>query len=165
MVSTFGLTHTNVAAALFPASVLKYSNDNLAVIVEPISGILRATWARPLLTANLIDSYYHLLNEAEAHGRCRFWQLDMRTRIWPAATFTSWLGDTFAPLAAQRLGGPLYVACWITKQHLPQVDDFETSAMLARANAAGFYPTFFLDEPAARAWLLEQQALDAASNM
>jgi hypothetical protein len=163
VVSTFSLTHTNLAATLLPASVPKYSNDNLAIIVEPSSGILRATWARPLLTANLIDSYYHLLDEAEAHGRCRFWQLDMRMRIWPAATFTNWLSDTFAPLAAQRLGGPIYVACWITEQHLPQVDDLGTSAMLPRANAVGFYPAFFLHEPAARAWLLEQQALEAAS--
>jgi hypothetical protein len=141
--------------------VPKYSNDNLAVIVEPSSGILRATWARPLLTANLIDSYYHLLSEAEAHGNCRLWQLDMRMRIWPAATFTSWLGDTFAPLATQRLGGPIYVACWVSDEHQPYVEGLVAGTTLHRATAAGFHTAFFDTEPAARAWLLAQQAHDA----
>ncbi|MBJ6142608.1 hypothetical protein [Hymenobacter sp. BT559] len=141
----------------------KYTNDNLTIIVEPSSGILRAAWARPLLTANLIDSYYHLLQEAEAQGRCRFWHLDLRLRIWPAATFMSWLSETYAPLATQRLGGPVYAACWVTTQHQPHVADAVTTAMLARVNATGFYPVFFDNEPAARAWLLEQQAHDAAA--
>jgi hypothetical protein len=144
--------------------VLKYSNDNLTVIVEPTSGILRAAWARPLLTANLIDSYYHLLQEAEAGGCCRFWHLDLRMRVWPAATFMNWLGDTFAPLVMQRLGGPVYVACWVTTGHQPQVNDVVTIAMLTRSNAAGFHLVFFDNEPAARAWLLEKQAQDAAGS-
>jgi hypothetical protein len=143
--------------------VPKYSNDNLTVIVEPTSGILRAAWARPLLTANLIDSYHHLLQEAEANRFCRFWHLDLRLRIWPAATFMNWLSDTFAALATQRLGGPVYAACWVTAEHRPHVDDAVTAAMLTRANAAGFYPTFFANEPTARAWLLEKQAQDAAT--
>jgi hypothetical protein len=143
---------------LLSASVLKYSNDNLTVIVEPTSGILRAVWARPLLTANLIDSYYHLLQEAEANGYSRFWHLDLRTRIWPAATFMSWLGETYAPLATQRLGGPVYAAFWLSIEHQPSADDAVTTAMLARVSAAGFYLAFFDNEPAARAWLLEQQA-------
>lgn len=163
LVSAFSPTRTPIAVALLPASVLKYSNDNLTVIVEPSSGILRATWARPLLTANLIDSYYHLLNEAEAHGRCRYWQLDLRMRVWPAATFTTWLNDTFAALATQRLGGPVYVACWVAMQHQPHVDDIIANAMLTRANNIGFQPAFFDSEPAARAWLLAQQAHDAAT--
>lgn len=143
--------------------MLKYSNDNLTVIVEPTSGILRAAWARPLLTANLIDSYYHLLQEAEANGHCRFWHLDLRLRIWPAATFMSWLGDTFAPLAAQRLGGPVYAACWVSAEHQPQVDETVTTTMIARASAAGFHLVFFDNEPAARAWLLVVQAQDATT--
>jgi hypothetical protein len=138
--------------------VLKYSNDNLTVIVEPSSGILRAAWARPLLTATLIDSYHHLLQEAESNGCCRFWHLDLRLRIWPAATFMQWLSDTYAPLATQRLGGPVYVAGWVAAEHEPQVDEAVTATMLARANTAGFYMSFFTSEPAARAWLLAQQA-------
>jgi hypothetical protein len=160
LVFAFSLTRTNLAVALLPVSVLKYSNDNLTVIVEPTSGILRAAWARPLLTANLIDSYYHLLQEAEANGSCRFWHLDLRMSIWPAATFMSWLSETYAPVATQRLGGSVYAAFWVAAEHQPQVDDAVTTAMLARANAAGFYPVFFDNEPAARAWLLEQQAQD-----
>jgi hypothetical protein len=158
------LTRASLAVALHPVSVLKYSNDNLTVIVEPTSGILRAAWARPLLTANLIDSYYHLLQEAEANGGCRFWHLDLRTSIWPAATFTNWLSDTYASLATQRLGGAVYAACWVTPEHQSQVDDSVTAAMLARANAAGFYLVFIDNEPAARAWLLKQQARDGATS-
>lgn len=164
MISAFSLIRTNLAVALLPVSVLKYSNDNLTVIVEPTSGILRAAWARPLLTANLIDSYYHLLQEAEASRYCRFWHLDLRMSIWPAATFMSWLSETYAPLAAQRLGGAVYAAFWVAAEHQPQVEDAVTTAMLARANAAGFYPVFFDNEPTARAWLLEQQAQDAAKS-
>ena len=163
MVSAFSLTRTNLAVALLPLSVLKYSNDNLTVIVEPTSGILRAAWAQPLLTANLIDSYYHLLQEAEVNRCCRFWHLDLRMRIWPAATFMNWLGDTFAALATQRLGGPVYAACWVTTEHQPHVDDAVTTAMLTRVNAAGLYPVFFDNEPAARTWLLEKQAQDSAA--
>lgn len=139
----------------------KYSNDNLTVIIEPISGILRAAWAQPLLTANLMDSYHHLLQEAEANGCCRFWHLDLRMRIWPAATFMNWLGETFAPLATQRLGGPVYAACWVAPEHQPSVVEAVTTAMQARGNESNFYPMFFENEPAARAWLLEQQARDA----
>jgi hypothetical protein len=80
--------------------------------------------------------------------------------IWPAATFMSWLSETYAPVATQRLGGSVYAAFWVAAEHQPQVDDAVTTAMLARANAAGFYPVFFDNEPAARAWLLEQQAQD-----
>lgn len=86
--------------------------NNITLIVEPSSGILRAVWARPLLTAGLMDSYFHLLDEAVAAG-CRFWHLDLRLRIWPAATFKNWLIETFAPLAVQRLGGPVHVAYWV----------------------------------------------------
>lgn len=138
-----------------------YSNDNLTVIVEPSSGILRAAWAQPLLTANLIDSYYQLLGTAEEYG-CRFWHLDLRLRIWPAATFMQWLSETFAPLATQRLGGPIYIACWVAPRHQPHVADAVTTAMLPRVNTFGFYPAFFDNEPAARAWLLAQQAHEAA---
>lgn len=151
------------SATTLPAFSVLYSNDNLTVIVEPTSGILRAAWAQPLLTASLIDSYYQLLGEAEAQGQCRFWHLDLRMRIWPAATFMSWLSETFAPLAKQRLGGPVYVACWVTAEHQPHVADAITTAMLPRVNAIGFYPVFFDNEPAARAWLLEKQAQDRAS--
>jgi hypothetical protein len=150
--------------SLLSVSVLKYSNDNLTVIIEPTSGILRAAWARPLLTANLIDSYYHLLQEAEANGCCRFWHLDLRTRIWPAATFMNWLGETYAPLATQRLGGPVYAACWVAAEHQPSIEDAVTAAMLARSSATGFYLAFFENEPAARTWLLEQQASDAVAS-
>lgn len=143
--------------------MLKYSNDNLTVTVEPSSGILRAAWARPLLTGHLIDSYCHLLNEAEAHSCCRWWHLDMRMRIWPAATFTKWLSDTFAPLATQRLGGPVYVACWVATQHQPHVENLITGTVLTRTSAADFHLAFFDKEPAARVWLLGQQAQDATS--
>ena len=141
--------------------MIKYSHDNLTVIVEPSSGILRAAWGRPLLTANLIDSYYHLLEEAEAQGRCRFWHLDLRLRIWPQATFMHWLIDTFAPLATQRLGGPVYVACWMDERHRQQQQEEAMLAIQARLTKLGYKTVYFSTEPAARAWLLQQQALDA----
>lgn len=139
-----------------------YSSDTLTIIVEPSSGILRATWARPLLTAGLIDSYQYLLEQAENHGCCRFWHLDLRMSIWPAATFGQWLTDTFAPWATQRLRGPVFVACWVAAKHRPDVEHALTVAMQHRVAKVGFYPRFFDKEPAARAWLLDQQAHDPA---
>lgn len=120
---------------------------------------MRVTWARPLLTAGLIDSYYALL-EVSARANCRFWHLDLRMRIWPAATFTHWLIDTFAQLATQRLGGPVYVACWIGARHQSQVADFLTVNMQEQVAKFGFHPVFFDKEPAARAWLLHQQEME-----
>lgn len=139
------------------------TNDDLTIVVEPSTGILRVAWARPLLTAGLIDSYYKLLEEATIRSRCRFWHLDLRTRIWPAATFVNWLADTFAPAAVQRLGGPVYIACWVGPKHRPYVEQALTLEIQRRVAAVGFYPVFFEKEPAARAWLLHQQARDAGA--
>ncbi|RZL03588.1 MAG: hypothetical protein EOO62_21465 [Hymenobacter sp.] len=141
---------------------MTYSHDNLTVILEPSSGILRAAWGRPLLTASLIDSYYQLLEEAEAQGRCRFWHLDLRSRIWPQATFTNWLVDTFAPLATQRLGGPIYVACWMQERHQQHIENEAVTVVRARLIKLGYNPFYFTSEPVARAWLLRQQTIDAS---
>jgi hypothetical protein len=138
------------------------SDNDITIIVEPSSGILRAVWARPLLTGGLIDSYQHLLKEAVRAG-CRFWQLDLRLRIWPAATFMNWVTDTFAEHATQRLGGPVYVACWVADHHYPNVNELATLNMQQRVAKFGFYPTFFEKEPDARAWLLHQRAMDKAA--
>lgn len=122
---------------------------------------MRVTWARPLLTAGLIDSYYALL-DAAAKANCRFWHLDLRMRIWPAATFTHWLIDTFSTLATQHLGGPVYMACWVSTQHRDQVADSLTVNMQEQVAKVGFYPAFFDKELAARAWLLNQREAEAA---
>jgi len=138
-------------------SVPNASADDITIIIEPSSGILRAVWARPMLTAGLIDSYYHLLDEAVQAGS-RFWHLDLRLRIWPAATFKTWLIDTFAPLATQRLGGPVYIAYWVADQQQTKADDLFAGDMRQQLARAGFYPAFFEKETDARAWLLQQQA-------
>ena len=140
--------------------MIRHDNDNVATIVEPSSGILRAAWARPLLTGALIDSYYWLLDEAENQGQRRYWQLDMSTRIWPAATFTQWLSELFAPQATQRLGGPVHVACWISDKHQARVAEACTKQMQADVAQVKFYIEFFTTEPSAREWLLHQQSLD-----
>ncbi len=138
--------------------MINYSNDTLTIIVEPSTGILRAAWARPLLTAGLIDSYQYLLDKAESNGCCRFWHLDLRMRIWPAATFMQWLTDTFAPWATQRLGGPVFVACWVAAKHRAHVEHVFTTSMQKRIVETNFYMEYFDNEPAARSWLLGQQA-------
>jgi len=58
----------------------------------------------------------------------------------------------------------VYAACWVAAQHQPKVEDAVTTAMLVRVSAAGLYLAFFENEPAARAWLLEQQVRDAAAS-
>ena len=142
---------------------MEYPSSNLTIIVEPSSGILRAMWARSLLTAGLIDSYLQLLSVAEAQGNCRFWHLDLRMSIWPAATFMHWLSDIYAPLATQRLGGKVYMACWVSARHQAHVEEALTVAVQQRGAASDFYPAFFTKEPEARAWLLQQQAHEEAA--
>jgi hypothetical protein len=142
--------------------MINYSNDDLTIVVELSTGILRATWAKPLLTGSLINSYQYLLDKAESNSCCRFWHFDWRMSIWPAATFMQWLTDTFAPLAVQRLGGPVFVACWVTASHRPQVEHVLTTAMQQRGADVQFYLQFFDKEPAARTWLLTEKALHPA---
>ena len=131
------------------------NTDDITLIIEPSSGILRAVWARPLLTAGLIDSYFHLLDEAVQVG-CRFWHLDLRLRIWPAATFKNWLIETFAPLAVQRLGGPVYVAYWVAHHQQTKAQALFAGDMQQQLAQAGFYAAFFEKELEARAWLTQQ---------
>lgn len=133
------------------------NTDDITLIVEPSSGILRAVWARPLLTAGLIDSYHHLLDEAVAAG-CRFWHLDLRMRIWPAATFKNWLIETFAPLAVQRLGGPVHVAYWVAHRQQAKAENLFSGDMQQQLAQVGFHAAFFEKELEARAWLTQQAA-------
>jgi hypothetical protein len=139
------------------------SENDITIVVEPSSGILRAVWARQLLTGSLIDSYQYLLDEAMKAG-CRFWHLDLRLRIWPAATFRTWLLETFAPLATQRLGGPVYVAYWVAARQQAAANSLFEGEMREQLAKAGFYPAFFDKELDARAWLLQQQQQDAAGH-
>jgi hypothetical protein len=138
--------------------MINYTNDDLTIVVEHSTGILRATWAKPLLTGGLINSYQYLLDKAESSDCNRFWHLDLRMSIWPAATFMQWLTDTFAPAATQRLGGPVFMACWVMPKHRADVEHILTTAMQQRVAEVQFYPQFFDNEPAARAWLLAKQA-------
>jgi hypothetical protein len=108
-----------------------------------------------MLTAGLIDSYYYLLDEAVKAG-CRFWHLDLRLRIWPAATFKNWLIESFAPLAVQRLGGPVYVAYWVAHHQRAKAEMLFAGDMQQQLAKAGFYPAFFEKELEARAWLMQQ---------
>jgi hypothetical protein len=110
-----------------------------------------------LLTAGLIDSYHYLLDEAVA-ASCRFWHLDLRLRIWPAATFKNWLIETFAPLAVQRLGGPVYVAYWVAHRQQAKAEALFSGDMKEQLAQVGFHPAFFEKEPDARAWLMQQAA-------
>jgi hypothetical protein len=119
---------------------------------------MRVAWARPLLTAGLIDSYYELL-EVAVQTNCRFWHFDLRTRINPAATFTAWFTETFAPLAIQRLGNPVYIACWLGSRHATYTSPL-TEMMQQEAARIGIHPAFFDKEPDARAWLLQRQAAE-----
>lgn len=138
------------------------SDNDITIIVEASSGILRAVWARQMLTGSLIDSYQYLLDEAVKAG-CRFWHLDLRLRIWPAATFRTWLIETFAPLATQRLGGPVYVAYWVADNHQAKANDLFVGDMQVQMANVGFYPAFFEKELDARAWLMQQQQNVATS--
>ena len=142
-------------------SVPNASDNDITIIVEPSSGILRAVWARQMLTGSLIDSYSYLLDEAVKAG-CRFWHLDLRLRIWPAATFRTWIIETFAPLATQRLGGPVHVAYWVADNQQAKANDLLAGDMQVQLAKVGFYMAFFEKELDARAWLCQQQ--DAAAS-
>jgi len=94
-----------------------------------------------------------LLAEGVAHGKCRFWLLDLRERQWPSPAFTAWLTELFAYDAVAQLGSPVFIGYVAHEEHRRFVESLATVAALRRAAESEFYPRYFDNEASALDWL------------
>lgn len=120
--------------------------------------LLLGHWRLNTDDADLHPSYERLLTAAKAHNNCRFWLLDMRLRNWHTATFTKWFAELLANQAVREVGAPIFVAYVAAEHHRADIESVATEAMLRQAAQVEFYPFFFSNEAAARAWLVYHQA-------
>ncbi|MVN78223.1 hypothetical protein GO988_17985 [Hymenobacter sp. HMF4947] len=114
-------------------------------------------WLHDTDNNDLYPSYERLLAAAQAHGKCRFWLLDMRQRSWQPASFAQWMSDLLARKVVRELGSPVFVAYVAAESLREAIESTATEAMLRQVAQAEFYPYFFSDEGAARDWLLYYQ--------
>ncbi len=121
---------------------------------------LLGCWHGPTTEAELYEHYAELMALAETHGNCRFWQLDMVARNWPAPAFGRWFGNEFAPLAHAALRGPLFMAYIVSPAHAAQAGITATQATQHNCATCDVYPFFFDNPTDAQEWLAHQQAHD-----
>lgn len=129
---------------------------------DPVSHLVFARWRGTVPDADLYAQYAELMAMAEAYGHCRYWLLDIRARSWPSTSFRHWMNTEFAPLAQAALIKPLFMAFVIAdeqNEHIAQAGIQNVRHNLASHDVQ---PAFFDTETAAREWLAQQQAHDAA---
>ena len=137
-------------------------SDVFSLAYEPRTDILRGSWAGPLPASALPGCYAQLLAAAHAHGRCRFWLLDLQARNWSDEAFNRWFAAQFMPQVLTTLGQPLFMACVVQPGQRPNVEDGRTEQFLRQLAGRNIYPFYFATEADARAWLYDQQAGEEA---
>lgn len=128
-----------------------------SITYEATPHLLIGHWLLDSDETVLYPSYQRLLAAAKAHNGCRFWLLDMQLRSWHTDTFTKWFADLLANQAVREVGAPIFVAYVAAERHRADIESVATEAMLRQSAQAEFYPFFFNNEPAARAWLVYHQ--------
>ncbi len=129
---------------------------------DPVLDLVLAFWRGTVPDADLYAQYAELMATAEAHDHCRWWLLDIRARSWPSTSFRHWMNTEFAPLAKAALVKPLSIAYVIADEQNEYIN--QAGIQNVRHNLAGHdvQPAFFDTEAAAREWLAQQRAHDAA---
>jgi len=133
-------------------------SDVFSLAYEPRTDILRGSWAGPLPASALPECYAQLLEAACAHGRCRFWLLDLQARNWSDDSFNRWFTAQFIPQVLSTLGQPVFLACVVRPGQRTHVEDGRTGLLLRQVAGCNIYPFYFATEADARAWLADQQA-------
>ena len=132
-------------------------SDVFALNYEPAPNLLVGRWLRDLTDRNLYPPQEELLNIALHHNRCRFWLLDLRIQREFSPTLLEWLQSMLAQQVVSVLGSPVFVACVADERHRAEIESIGTETLLRQQAQHEFYPYFFNDEPAARAWLTDSQ--------
>jgi hypothetical protein len=132
-------------------------SDVFALSYEPASNLLVGHWLRDVADRSLLLPQQELLAAALHHNRCRFWLLDMRRQATFSPLLLEWLGALLARQVVSVLGSPVFVACVADESHRIEIESLSTETLLRQQAEHEFYPYFFHDEAAARAWLADSQ--------
>ena len=125
----------------------------------PAEKLLCGAWTAPTLDVDIRDHYSEVLAQAQEHGGCRYWLLDLRQRNWHMPSFGQWFSTDFAPTAHAVLGQPLFVAYLLSPRHRAIAESDRAQACQRRCAQHDVYTYYFADEDAAFDWLRHQQAL------
>ena len=132
-------------------------SDVFALSYEPAPNLLIGRWLHDVADRSLLPPQDELLTTALHHNRCRFWLLDMRSQQVFSPLLLEWLGELLAQQVVSVLGSPVFVACVADESHRAEIESLSTETLLRQQAEHEFYPYFFHDEEAARAWLADSQ--------
>ena len=132
-------------------------SDVFALTYEPAPNLLVGRWLRDVADRSLYPPQEELLNAALRHNHCRFWLLDLRTQREFSPLLLEWLQSLLAQQVVSVLGSPVFVACVADERHRADIESLGTETLLRQQAQHEFYPYFFNDELAARAWLADSQ--------
>jgi hypothetical protein len=122
--------------------------------------LLLAYWRGTVPAADLYAHYAELMTTAEAHGNCRFWELNVGERNWHTPGFRHWFANEFVPLLHAAMQQPVFIAYVVSPAQAKLVKTPIVQAVEYNSAQHDVYPFFFDSEAAARDWLTHQQAHD-----
>ena len=132
-------------------------SDVFGLAYEPAPNLLVGRWLANIADRSLLPPQEEILSAALQHNRCRFWLLDMQKQHEFSPLLLDWLGSMLTQQVVMVLGSPVFVACVAAERHRPEIEGMTTEALLRQQAAHEFYPYFFDNEAAARAWLADSQ--------
>ena len=132
-------------------------SDVFALTYEPAPNLLVGRWLHEVADRSLMPPQEELLTAALQHNRCRFWLLDVRGQSTFSPVLLEWMGALLAQQVVSVLGSPVFVACVANESHRAEIESIGTETLLRQQARHEFYPYFFSDELAARAWLADSQ--------
>lgn len=134
--------------------------DVLSLTYEDAAGLLTCRWRPDAPSEELSPVFEVLLKAASEAGNCRFWLFDMRERAWHPPVFDKWFESLISQHVVTVLGKPVFLACVATEQNRADIEGVAMQVRLRAHAQHEFYPYFFTEEDAARAWLLYHQELE-----
>ena len=132
-------------------------SDVFALSYEPEPNLLLGRWLHDVADRSLFPPQEELLTTARHHNNCRFWLLDLHTQREFSPLLLEWLQSLLAQQVVSVLGSPVFVACVADERHRADIESLGTETLLRQQAQHEFYPYFFHDEQAARAWLADSQ--------
>jgi hypothetical protein len=131
----------------------QFSTDFLQVAYRPDLGQLTGRWLRSVTEPELHEGY-EALRRAAQHHQCGYWLIDSRRRTNRSFNGPEWVTTEFLPKVQRELGTPLCVCFLVLPDYLHSLP---ASANQVEPGSSVQFARF-VDEGAANAWLLAQQA-------
>jgi hypothetical protein len=117
---------------------------------------LVARWRGPTAGAELEEGYWAMLVAAQQVD-CRFWLIDARLRGDRVGNNQEWFLNTYMPTVSARFLLPVHFSYLIPPSYLYEVEAEAITPPLPELLARGYRVQAFVEEQAARAWLVSQQ--------